>query len=151
MGQIQPIPFLVPLAVGLCVIVATILIHALSLIATVTFYRRERDLGLTGQRFWIDVPIVGLAISLALAAHLVEIALWAFVLMITGEFSGFSIAYYRAALSYTTLGDGGTSPSWSMLGPLAAVDGMLMFGVSTAMIFAVIQHLFRTRYVDLRS
>lgn len=147
----QRIAFLIPLTVGVCVIAATILIHALALLATVTFYRRERDLGRTGQRFWIDVPIVGSAISLALAAHLVEIALWAFVLMISGEFSVFGTAYYHAALNYTTLGDTPRSSSWSMLGPLAAVDGMLMFGVSTAMIFAVIQHLFRTRYVDLKS
>jgi hypothetical protein len=108
-------------------------------------------LGRTGQRFWVDVPIVGFAISFALAAHLVEIALWAFVLMICGEFSLFSNAYYSAALNYTTLGDTPRSPSWSMLGPLEAVDGMLMFGVSTAMIFAVIQRLLRTRYVDLKS
>jgi len=104
--------------------------------------------------YWGDCSLSNTLFRLdagALAAHLVEIALWAFVLMITGEFSVFSIAYYRAALSYTTLGDGGTSPSWSMLGPLAAVDGMLMFGVSTAMIFAVIQRLLRTRYADLWS
>jgi len=33
-----------------------------------------------------------------------------------------------------------------LLGPLEAADGMLMFGVSTAMIFAVIQRLIQTRY-----
>jgi hypothetical protein len=38
-----------------------------------------------------------------------------------------------------------------LLSPLEAVDGMLMFGVSTAMIFAVIQRLVESRYPDLRS
>jgi len=35
------------------------------------------------------------------------------------------------------------------LGTFEAVDGMLMFGVSTAIIFAVIQRLIHTLYDDL--
>jgi hypothetical protein len=31
------------------------------------------------------------------------------------------------------------SNSWKLLGPLEAANGMLMFGVSTAIIFAVMQ------------
>jgi hypothetical protein len=37
------------------------------------------------------------------------------------------------------------------MGPLEAADGMLMFGVTTVMIFAVIQHLIRARLPDLRD
>jgi len=43
------------------------------------------------------------------------------------------------------------TPSWRLLGPLEAADGMLMFGVTTAMIFAVIQRLVRARLPDLRG
>jgi hypothetical protein len=43
------------------------------------------------------------------------------------------------------------TPSWRLLGPLEAADGMLMFGVSTAMIFAVILLLIQIRFVDLRE
>jgi hypothetical protein len=43
------------------------------------------------------------------------------------------------------------SPSWKLLGPLEAANGMLMFGVSTAMIFAVIQRLVQARFVDLKD
>lgn len=41
-------------------------------------------------------------------------------------------------------------PHWRLFGPLEAADGMLMFGVSTAMIFAVIQGLIQARFVDLK-
>lgn len=41
------------------------------------------------------------------------------------------------------------TPSWRMLGPLEAANGMLMFGVSTAIIFAVIQRLIQARFADL--
>lgn len=101
-----------------------------------------------GKSFSIDLPIVGLTILFALAAHLIEIAIWALVLLSCGEFPVFSTAYYHAALNYTTLGDVQMSSAWTLLGPLAAVDGMLMFGVSTALIFAVVQHLIVIRYRD---
>jgi hypothetical protein len=41
------------------------------------------------------------------------------------------------------------TPAWRLLGPLETADGMLLFGVSAAMIFAVIQRLVEARYTDL--
>jgi hypothetical protein len=43
------------------------------------------------------------------------------------------------------------SPAWRLLGPLEAANGMLMFGVSTAMVFAVIQRLIEARFADLKD
>jgi hypothetical protein len=151
MTHTRDIAFFIPLGVGLCVLAATIVIHAIALNLAIRFFRRERSLGHAGKSFSLDLPITGLTILFALAAHLVEIALWAFVLMICSQFTVFTTAYYHAALNYTTLGDVGMSPSWTLLGPLEAVDGMLMFGVSTAMIFAVVQRLTAIRYADLRD
>ena len=151
MMQTRQVAFLIPLIVGLCAVAVTIVIHALVLNLAIRFFRRERSLGRAGKSFSTDLTIIGLTISFALAAHLIEIALWAVLLMIWGEFPVFSTAYYHAALDYTTLGDVGLSSSWTLLGPLDATDGMLMFGVSTAMIFAVIQRLLVTRYADLRD
>jgi hypothetical protein len=121
--------------------------------ATVSFVRHERRVGRAGVSFWNDVEIVTLAISFALAAHLVEIALWAILFMMCGEFTAFGTAYYHSAVNYTTLGYGDVvmTPAWRLLGPLEAADGMLMFGVSTAIIFALIQRLIHDRFVDLRE
>jgi hypothetical protein len=153
MMQIPRTAILVPLAVGTFTVVATIVIHALPLGATVNFVRRERKLGRAGTGFWIDMAIVVRALVYALAAHLAEIALWAVVFMFCGEFHDFDNAYYHSAVNYTSLGYGDIimSPSWKLLGPLETADGMLLFGVSTAMIFAVIQRLVETRYVDLKE
>jgi hypothetical protein len=141
------------LAAGAIPVIFTIFIHALAVIATVNFVRRERRLGRAGVNFWNDVGIVTLAISFALAAHLVDVALWAALFMFCGEFSGFGTAYYHSAVNYTTLGYGDLvmTPTWRLLGPLEAADGMLMFGVSTAIIFALTQRLIQDRFVDLRD
>ncbi len=153
MTQVLRIPVLLPLAVGAVVILCTIFIHAMSVAATLNLLRRERRLGRTGRSFWSDFPVVVVAMLAALAAHLIEIALWAEVFVLCGEFPYFGTAYYHSAVNYTTLGYGDLvmTPQWRFLGPLEAANGMLLFGVSTAMVFALIQWLIETRYGDLRG
>ena len=144
------IDVLLPLAVGAATTCATILIHALALVTIVHFVRRERRLGHTGVRFLKDVSIVAGITLLALAAHIVEIAMWAVVFGLCAEFPDFATAFYASAENYTTLGYGDLvmSATWRLLGPLEAADGMLMFGVSTAMIFAIIHRLIQIRLHD---
>lgn len=152
MTQTHRIAILIPLMVGACVVLCTIFIHALAVSATVSFVRYGKKLGREGANSWIDVAIVALAMSIVLVAHLIEIALWAVLLIICREFPDFRTAYYHSAGNYTTLASGDLlmTPSWKLLGPLEAANGMLMFGVSTAIIFAVIQRLIQARFVDLR-
>ena len=152
-AQAQGIGLLIPLTVGAIAVFWTIIIHALVLNAAVMFVRRERKLARAGVSFWIDVVIVALVICIALAAHLAEIAVWAVLFMVCGEFRDFATAYYHSAVNYTTLGYGDLimTPPWRVLGPLEAANGMLMFGVTTALVFAVIQRLLYDRYADLRN
>jgi hypothetical protein len=129
------------------------MIHGLAVLTNVNFVRYERRRGRVGIGFRIDFAIVVVAMSLVFVAHLIEIALWAGLFLICGEFQEFGIAYYFSAVNYTTLGYGDLimSPSWKLLGPLESADGALMFGVSTAMIFTVIVRLIEARFEDLRT
>ena len=142
-----------PLAFGIVVVLCTIMIHALALGATVNLVRREQRIGHAGESFGTDLAIVVVAILIAFTAHLIEMAVWAGLFLICGEFMTFGAAFDHSAVNYTTLGYGNVvmTPSWRLLGPLEAADGMLMFGVTTAMIFAVVQRLIRARHPDLRD
>jgi ion channel len=141
------VDILLPLAVGIAATISTIFIHALALVAIVHFVRYERRIGHAGVRFLMDLAIVVGVTLLALAAHLVEIAGWALVFVRCGEFRDFAAAFYSSAENYTTLGYGDVvmSVSWRLLGPLESADGMLMFGLTTAMIFGVIHRLIQAR------
>jgi hypothetical protein len=152
MTQNHQFAILYPLVVSLGAVACTIFVHALALAATVNFVRHERRLGRAGAGALIDLAIVALATSFAFVAHLIEIALWAVLLITCGEFQEFGNAFYHSAVNYTTLGYGDLllTPSWRLLGPLEAANGALMFGVSTAMVFAVIQRLLLARFEDLR-
>ena len=132
---------LFPSAVAACAIACSLFMHALALSATVRFVRREKQLGLAGANFWADVAIVSLAILFALAAHLVDITVWGMLFIACGEFQEFGTAYYHSAVNYTTLGYGDVLPSarWLLIGPITAMNGVLMFGWSTAVIFEVLR------------
>jgi hypothetical protein len=55
----------------------------------------------------------------------------------------FETAFYISAQNYTALGYGDIVPSerWRLLGPLEAINGLLLFGLSTALMFAVLNSL----------
>jgi Ion channel len=151
--QVHQVAIVTPLIVGAGAVLCTILIHALALGVTVNLFRRELRLGRAGMRYLIDLTIVVLVVSFTFVAHVIEVAVWALLFMICGEFQEFGAAFYHSAVNYSTLGYGDVimSPSWKLLGPLEASNGSLMFGVSTAIIFSVILRLIQTRFADLRD
>lgn len=136
-----------PLVVGAGTTFCTIIIHALALIAIVAGVRFRRRLDDAGVRFWRDLTFIAVTSLVALTAHLIEMAVWAVVFVICGEFSDLAEAFYHSAVNYTSLGYGDMvmSASWRLLGPLETADALLMFGLSTAMVFAVIHELLQER------
>jgi len=135
-----------PLIVGAAIIAATIFVHAVALAGVVRFVRHMEQIGAAGSGFFKNVGITSQVALLMFAAHLVEIAMWALVFLACGEFGNFAVAFYRSAGDYTTLGSGNlpASLTWRMLEPLEATNGMLLFGLSTAILFAVVHRLIQS-------
>ena len=152
MIQSHHISILAPLGISLVALGGTIIIYLVPLRATVILVRRERKRGHVGTP-WTDLGIFARVVFYASLAHLLEIAFWALLFMICGEFSDFGTAFYHSAVNYTSLGYGDLlmSPSWRLLGPMETANGMLLFGVSTAMVFAVMLWLIQMRFTDLKN
>jgi voltage-gated potassium channel Kch len=136
-----------PVLVGLAFSLLTIIIHALFPGMIVRFANRHAMRGRAGIWLW-DVTFVIGATMLLLVGHLVEIALWGLPFVCCGEISSFVTALYYSAATYTTLGDDAIvlSARWRLLAPIEAAVGMLMFGLSTAMIFAVIHRFIEAQF-----
>jgi len=144
--MIKGATLLFPLLVGAATTVLTIFIHGASGRAMMQLVLRAFRRGMAGVAFATDVLLIASAAMLLLTAHLLEVTVWAAVLMLCGEFHGLAPAFYHSAVNYTTLGYGDIvmSPRWRLMGPLEALDGMLMIGISTAALFAVIQRIVRS-------
>ena len=147
MGQSQLSgAFGAPLLVGVLTIVCTVALHGAAGAGIVHLAQSAVHRGFAGARFSRNVMVLSGAMLVALAAHLIQIAIWAFVFELCGEFSDFVGAFYHSAVIYTTLGYGDfvMSPPWRLLGPIEAADGILMFGFSTAIVLTVMQRIIRT-------
>jgi len=82
--------------------------------------------------------------SLMIGLHLVQILVWAaFYRWMC--FPGWGFAFYFSTASYSTIGDGNLvlPTMWRILGPVEAVTGVLMCGLSVSLLFAIV-----TRLVD---
>ena len=148
----SPIAILTSLLVALAATLGTLIIHGLVVHTIIMTLRRDLKRGVLGGRIWVNLTFIMGATLLAFFGHLGEIALWAFALDMTGAVADIGAAIYSSAGSYTTSGsDIVLPPQWKLMGPFEAVCGMLMFGVSTAFIFAVIQRLIRARFEDAEN
>jgi hypothetical protein len=136
-----------PLLVGIGALLVSLLSYGMgtALVLHLVVYLIRK--GYAGLAFWKNVAVL-MIVSLATGlVHLIQIALWALAILACGAISTFEDAFYYSAQNYTALGYGDiTIPErWRLLGPLEAINGLLLFGLSTAVIFAVMSHLVANR------
>jgi hypothetical protein len=86
-------------------------------------------------------------VGVLMAAHVAEVMMWALAYALLDVAPPGTGVLYFAFVNYTTLGYGDIVPveRWRLLGPIAAMNGVLLFGWSTAVIFEVMRQAMQTR------
>jgi hypothetical protein len=136
-----------PLPVGAGVMIVSLLSYGVATAFLVQLVVRLIRSGYDGLVFWKNVVVMTVITLITAVMHLTEIALWAVVFLLYGETSTIDQAFYASAENYTALGYGDVilSERWRLLGPLEAINGLLLFGLSTAILFALMRHLIANR------
>jgi len=80
-------------------------------------------------------------VSLLMATHTIEVFVWAGGYWIVDAAPLETNLVYFAFVNFATLGYGDIVPEkrWLLLGPITAMNGALLFGWSTAVIFEVLR------------
>ena len=125
--------------IGFAVSAANIGVHALFMAAVVTAARHASGWRVRGALTRLTGVMVAAAGAL-MTAHIIEVFVWASAYRILQVAPKKADALYFAFVSYTTLGYGDVLPvdRWRLLGPMTAMNGILLFGWSTAVIFEVL-------------
>lgn len=125
--------------IGTTVSVMTIAIQALATILIIKLGRMSGKRLSQRRKIMTVIIVMGTTGTLLTIAHFIEVAVWAEVYLLLGVIRP-QDCYYLAFVNFTTLGYGDIVPvhEWRLLGPITAANGMLLFGWSTAVMFAVL-------------
>ena len=128
------------LLVGLLTMDACLVLQALLVAIVVQFYSRRQSIVLEHSFPRTLGLIIAVMVCLVLG-NLIQVSIWAQLFVYLGEFESFDQSLYHSAVNFSTLGYGDIvmSEQHRLLGPLQAINGVLMVGVSTAVVMAAIQ------------
>lgn len=132
------------LAFGFGMIALTVAIHTTGAAWWLSRTSRRIQQGVHKHRRLSIFYIISTTASALLLLHLLEAMLWAVLYIILPGRSGlanFAEALYFSMITFTTLGYGDVTlaPEWRSLAGMEAMVGIVVFGLSTAILFAMIQ------------
>ena len=128
------------LLLGTSVSVCNIAIHAMVMVAVIHVARIASESATSRQSLRLTAVMSATA-AVLMAAHLAEVLVWSFAYSFINIAPPGTDLVYFAFVNYTTLGYGDVTPfeHWHLLGPMTAMNGVLLFGWSTAVIFEVLR------------
>ena len=130
--------------IGSAMIALTVVIHIAGIIGLIA-YLKDRGMQTVGSGHYVGmVRVLVVTILGIFFAHTPEIWSWAVLYIWLGEFESLERALYLSTVTFTTLGYGDITlqESWQLLSSLEAANGVILFGVSTAFVFAVMRKMF---------
>ncbi len=134
------------IGLGILLTIVTVGVHAAGTSWWITRLQKSAA-SLTGAtRGWVlQLRLLGSTAVVLLLLHIVEIIVWALAFLWIGvdDIRDFESATYFSTVTFTSLGYGDVviRGSWRMLAAIEAIVGLLIFGWSTALLFAVVQRL----------
>ncbi len=128
------------LMLGSAISICNITIHALVMTVLVRIAQRVSTVRTTSPSLLLTVVMIA-TVTILMAAHASEVVVWSMAYLIVEAVPPNNSNVYFAFVNYTTLGYGDIIPvkSWQLLGPMTAMNGVLLFGWSTAVIFEVLR------------
>lgn len=117
---------------GLSMMVFCLFLQGLLVLAALRFFaKREHKLH---SAFLVSMRVTAVIMFILIVGNVAQVVAWGGLFYGLGEFEVFSQAVYHSAVNFATLGYGDIvmSAKYKLLGPLEALNGALMIGVSTA-------------------
>ena len=135
-------------SVAVLVVVGTVGIHAAGTTLLLQYLLRSVSRIKDHMGLVHGLILTASTVLFLLFLHVCEVVLWALTYSLLpdlGALRAFPDALYFSYITFTTLGYGDITivGKWRMLSGVEAMNGILLFGWSTAMLFGLIQQLWR--------
>lgn len=126
--------------IGLLVMIGCLFVQALLVVIAIGIHGRNQNL-MEARTFGGTLAVISSVMVVLMVGNFLQIMIWAIVFMQLGEFTDFATATYHSAVNFATLGYGDIvmSEEHRILGPMQSLNGVLMVGVSTAVVMSALQ------------
>ena len=138
---------LTKIAIAAAIVSVCLMIHLAGLLLMAEWLLQWReDLERSPSRKLIAF-LIGTLFGGILLLHFIQTSLWAIFYYTQNLFSDFETSLYFSMVSFTTIGYGDVllPQKWRLLGVVEGFSGVLLCGISTGFIFAVINAAFQTK------
>ena len=134
---------LTQLAIGSLLILATIVVAALSWWALERLLARLHNWTIRPPHGPKLMVILSMSLVWTLGMMTISVWVWAISLYFLNIFVTFEASVYFSLVAFTTLGFGDIllPQEWRLLGGLAAANGLLMFGLLTAILVEILRNM----------
>lgn len=135
---------LINIVYGLTIMAVCLFLQAVLLLVALRYYARHDTL-VNSPSFRSSLRVVLVVMIILVIGNLAQVGIWALLFRLLGEFPDFNTAFYHSAVNFATLGYGDIvmSGNHRLLGPLQSINGVLMIGVSTAVLMAAFQDVLK--------
>ncbi len=137
------------IAIGALLILLTTAVHAGGMALSFRFIHNHATIA--GSRLHLNrvVKVGGVVLIMYLIA-IMEVLIWGAAYLTFDAIDGFEKAIYFSAVTFTTLGYGDVvlDGSRRLLSSLEAINGIIMFGWSTAIVIAAVQLVYFRQAAD---
>jgi hypothetical protein len=136
------------LMIGLPVMLLCLALQTAFSFWSVRFYMRQSGQMVPGGGLFAQVRPLLIVMVAMMLGNFVQIVIWGALFICLGEFSEPYEAVYHSAVNFTSLGYGDVvmSARWKLMGPLEAANGVLMFGMTSAALMAILQRLIKDQF-----
>jgi len=121
-------------------------IHAVLVGAIVAMVHQLSDTDASFPGFVQYILLIVATGSLLVIGHFIEVFVWAYTYLLVQATPPNTDLIYFAFGNYTTLGYGDVvpKPKWHLLGPITALNGVMLIGWSTALIYEILRRSVKT-------
>jgi hypothetical protein len=136
---------------GLPLIILTVIFHAYCLgLLNAKITARLTESARLGRPLFAPSFLIGATALLLTLLHGVEGAIWASAYRLLGASTDNKSAMLYSLNALTSYGHEGLhlAPHWRMMGALEALNGWILFGLTTAFLFAVVQSVWQRTQVN---
>jgi hypothetical protein len=144
---------LVNLLVGFSLMLVCLVVQVVVVFWSVRYYVRQSSNAAAPRKIIVGIRPLLISMLAMTVGNFIQITLWGILFLLLGELNDLYEAIYHSAVNFASLGYGDfvMSKNRKLLGPLEAVNGVIMLGMTSAALMVILQQVIKDQRDDIMA